>query len=81
MPKNIIAAVVALLFVACGPSGNQNAGRPQPVQQQPPLTGTLDQLLAPIALYPDPLLAQMLMSAADPAKVGELIAGSRPIRA
>ncbi|HVH28326.1 MAG TPA: DUF3300 domain-containing protein [Vicinamibacterales bacterium] len=72
MPKNIIAAVVALLFVACGPSGNQNAGRPQPVQQQPPLTGTLDQLLAPIALYPDPLLAQMLMSAADPAKVGEL---------
>jgi hypothetical protein len=29
-------------------------------------------LLAPIALYPDPLLAQMLMSATDPAKVAEL---------
>jgi hypothetical protein len=67
MPKNIIAAIVALLFVACGSSGNQN-----PAQQQPSLTGTLDQLLAPIALYPDPLLAQMLMSAADPAMVGEL---------
>ena len=35
-------------------------------------TGTLDQLLAPIALYPDQLLAQMLMSATDPAKVTEL---------
>ena len=33
---------------------------------------TLDQLLAPIALYPDQLLAQMLMSATDPAKVTEL---------
>ena len=28
--------------------------------------------LAPIALYPDPLLAQMLMSAQDPAKVSQL---------
>ncbi len=34
--------------------------------------GTLDQLLAPVALYPDPLLAQILMSAGDPAKVTEL---------
>jgi hypothetical protein len=29
-------------------------------------------MLAPIALYPDPLLAQMMMSAVDPAKVSEL---------
>jgi uncharacterized membrane protein YgcG len=34
-------------------------------------TGTLDQLLAPIALYPDQLLAQILMSA-DPVKIAEL---------
>ena len=33
--------------------------------------GTLDELLAPIALYPDQLLAQMLMSATDPVKVTE----------
>src|SRR5262249_4390305 len=33
---------------------------------------SLDQLLAPIALYPDQLLAQILMSASDPAKVTEL---------
>ena len=33
---------------------------------------TLDQLVAPIALYPDQLLAQILLSAAEPAKVVEL---------
>lgn len=40
-------------------------------QSAQPLT-SLDKLLAPIALYPDSLLAQMLMSASDPAKVKEL---------
>jgi uncharacterized membrane protein YgcG len=33
---------------------------------------SLDQLLAPIALYPDQLLAQILISAGDPGKVTEL---------
>src|SRR5580765_3210638 len=42
-----------------------------PSQAAQPLT-SLDKLLAPIALYPDSLLAQMLMSASDPAKVKEL---------
>ena len=32
----------------------------------------LDKLMAPVALYPDALLAQMLMSATTPAKVGAL---------
>jgi hypothetical protein len=63
MTKPMIA-VAAVLFVACG-----SPARPQTAQ---PPTGTLDQLLAPIALYPDQLLAQMLMSATDPAKVTEL---------
>src|SRR5262249_7888563 len=40
-----------------------------PVRSQPT---TLDQLLAPIALYPDQLLAQILISAGDPKKVVEL---------
>jgi hypothetical protein len=53
--------------VACGPP--RDAARAQTGQQPP---GTLDQLLAPIALYPDQLLAQILMSAAEPAKVTEL---------
>ena len=62
MAKRMMA-LMALLFVACGSAAQQTA--------QPP-TGTLDQMLAPIALYPDPLLAQMLMSAQDPAKVSQL---------
>jgi hypothetical protein len=32
----------------------------------------LDKLFAPVALYPDPLLAQMLMAAEDPGKVAAL---------
>jgi uncharacterized membrane protein YgcG len=63
MTKPMIAVAVVLL-VAGGSSA------PTQTAQQP--TGTLDQLLAPIALYPDSLLAQMLMSAADPPKVTEL---------
>jgi len=63
MAKRMIA-LLALLFVACGSAAQQTA--------QQPATGTLDQMLAPIALYPDPLLAQMMMSAVDPAKVSEL---------
>jgi uncharacterized protein DUF3300 len=59
MAKRMIA-LLALLFVSCGSAAQQ------------PATGTLDQMLAPIALYPDPLLAQMMMSAVDPAKVSEL---------
>jgi hypothetical protein len=60
-------ATLVLLFVACGPP--RDAARAQTAQLP---TGTLDQLLAPIALYPDSLLAQILMSAAEPAKVEEL---------
>ena len=60
---------VLVLFVACGPPRDQVAARAQTAQQPP---GTLDQLLAPIALYPDQLLAQILMSATEPAKVTEL---------
>ncbi len=58
----MIAAVLMLLVACESPARTQTA----------PPNSTLDQLLAPIALYPDPLLAQMLMSATDPAKVTEL---------
>ena len=69
MTTRLIAATV-VLFVACGPPPNPASA--QAAQAAPLPTGTLDQLLAPIALYPDQLLAQMLMSATDPAKVAEL---------
>jgi Protein of unknown function (DUF3300) len=63
-------AATLMLFVACSPSKDQTASGTQSSAQLP--TGTLDQLLAPIALYPDSLLAQILMSAQDPPKVAEL---------
>ena len=64
MTTRMIAAglVLFVAFAACGSAA----------RQQTAPTGTLDQALAPIALYPDQLLAQMLMSATDPAKVTEL---------
>ena len=65
MTIRMIAAAV-LLCVACG------SPRSQAQTTQGPNDAALDQMLASIALYPDPLLAQMLMSATDPAKVTEL---------
>src|SRR5687767_2247557 len=65
---HVIAARV-VLFLACGSPPGQTAARGQ--TPSPP-TGTLEQVLAPIALYPDSLLAQMLLSATDPPKVTEL---------
>jgi hypothetical protein len=67
MTTRLIAAATVVLFLACGPPREQNGAKATPLP-----TGTLDQLLAPIALYPDSLLAQMLMSATDPVKVTEL---------
>ena len=46
--------------------------RPLPSRSLPPRRPTLDRLLAPIALYPDQLLAQMLMCAPNPGKVAAL---------
>jgi hypothetical protein len=71
MTRRLIGAAV-VLFVACGPTGDQLAASAQAAQASQPAAGTLDQLLAPIALYPDQLLAQMLMSATEPAKITEL---------
>jgi hypothetical protein len=68
MTRRMIGATL-VLFVLCGPSRDQIAAGGQ--ASQPP-TGTLDQVLAPIALYPDSLLAQMLMSATDPIKITQL---------
>ena len=65
---HVIPAALALL-VACG-SPQKQAPASAKTTQYP--TATLDQMLGPIALYPDSLLAQMLMSAPDAPKVIEL---------
>src|SRR5262245_23881177 len=68
MKARIIFAATVVMLIACGAPREQAAVRAQASQQ----FSSLDQLLAPIALYPDQLLAQILMSASDPAKVTEL---------
>src|SRR4051812_32357571 len=72
---NMCAPVSAMLvlFVACGPSpGQVSAQAPSAAPPSAQQVSTLDQLLAPVALYPDQLLSQILLSASDPAKVAEL---------
>ena len=59
-----LALALALLPIAFGTALAEDE------QQQPLLSAAqLDQLVAPIALYPDPLLAQVLMAATYPLEV------------
>jgi hypothetical protein len=60
--NRLAVAVIAALALA-SPGSAVQSGR---------AAGDLDALLAPIALYPDQLLAQMLLCAANPGKVGAL---------
>jgi len=64
MKATLIGASLAMLLLSATPI----AAPTQSTQR----FGSIDQLLAPIALYPDSLLAQILMSAADPGQVGRL---------
>lgn len=62
-------AVLALACVCSAPaSALVYADRPAPVSQD-----DLDQLVAPIALYPDQLLAHVLAASTYPAEVGEAV--------
>ena len=68
MGKFFVAITVIALLVG-------SSAAPTPAAQgtpAPPTEAELDKLLAPIALYPDQLLAQMLMCAAKPSKVAAL---------
>jgi hypothetical protein len=64
--------VVTVLVLASGPAGRSSAvghasgGPGSAAAGQAPTAADLDRRLAPIALYPDQLLAQMLISAGDP---------------
>jgi hypothetical protein len=69
----VIGVSLALAFgmLSLGPARAQDAQAvPAEEQQQPLLSeAQLDQLVAPIALYPDPLLAQVLMASTYPLEV------------
>ena len=72
---------VSVAFLVAGISRSTAAQTPAPTTGQPQTAAAdesktftaaqLDQLLAPIALYPDPLLAQILMAATYPLEVLE----------
>ena len=66
----------SLLPVASLALAGRSERRPPSRQSRRPRTSAkpdeLDRLLAPIALYPDALLAQMLVCATKPAKVAAL---------
>jgi uncharacterized membrane protein YgcG len=65
-----VAFAFAAAFVSPGQSSAQDATPPTEQRQQQLLDkAQLDQLVAPIALYPDPLLAQVLMASTYPLEV------------
>ena len=74
-------ACVVLAGLAWTPSTRAQDSPPPPEASAPQLSqGQLDQLLAPIALYPDQLLGQMLMAAGF-LPVASLRSGSEPMGA
>jgi hypothetical protein len=62
-----VAAASAPSGPATPPPGMTAPAQPAPVADE----GRLEQLVAPIALYPDPLLAQILMAATYPLEIVE----------
>ena len=65
-------AVTPALPGAAAPAAQSTASAGSSKGAKAPSADTLDRLLAPIALYPDQLLAQMLLCAATPGKVAAL---------
>ena len=69
MTRGILAIAVALLLNGVGtPAPDARAA----VETSPASADELDRLLAPVALYPDQLLAQMLLCAANPPRSAAL---------
>jgi hypothetical protein len=66
-----VSLALGVFMLALGSVGARGAEAiPAEEQQQPQLSeAQLDQLVAPIALYPDPLLAQVLMASTYPLEV------------
>ena len=65
------AAIVACLAVSAAPAQAPMAAPPDQPASAQIAPGQLDQMLAPIALYPDELLGQVLMAAGYPLEVVE----------
>ena len=81
MRKLVVATNVLIVFAWSGlavPDGSAGAGAQSPPKTAAPASkpalspDALDRLLGPVALYPDQLLAQMLLCAGNPGKVAAL---------
>ena len=70
-PALVLSALVLVLSASVVQAQEQQVPDQQVPEQQQNLldAGQLDQLVAPIALYPDPLLAQVLMASTYPLEV------------
>src|SRR5215469_8718196 len=76
LPSRLTAAFCAVLLVGTGSRLNgldpqQEAGAP-PAEDQKIPNDQLDSLVAPIALYPDPMLAQVLAASTYPLEIVQL---------
>ena len=67
--KKVFNLVVLLGGLAALPVRAQPAVPPPMPAYQPLSSGQLDQLLGPIALYPDPLIAEILPASTLPAQI------------
>jgi len=70
--RRLVVPVTVVLLLAAISSCRLESAAQEPAKGRPVPPGELDRLLAPVALYPDSLLSQILMSAGTPAKVSEL---------
>jgi len=72
--RSVVALILVVVIAADGTSFAQSTQQP-PAQSQPSATippDQLDALVAPIALYPDPLLSQTLVASTYPLEVIQL---------
>src|SRR3954466_13451798 len=72
--SRFVLAIVALAVLAGAPHGHAQAGKPAAPPAKPVAPATLDKLLAPIALYPDALVTQIVTCAAKPDQVKQVSA-------
>ena len=68
----VFSAAVAVGLSAAALGGTQGQKAAPAASQAVPAPAELDKLIAPVALYPDTLLGQVLMCAGKPARVGAL---------
>jgi uncharacterized protein DUF3300 len=79
MKKFVVVTIALFTLIGYAPTPSSAVFEPQTAPKPGASSGTatltpeaLDRLLAPIALYPDQLLAQILLCAANPGKVAAL---------